>query len=244
MSERKSLKAVASNTEAEWTSYRLVWYWEGSQISQVLCFTDHNRTLLFHWTDCGHKTSAGVHRHFNNLEKNAALLWFLEVSPELWQHVRVSSSCHWCTRPLLSWCQWPLEPPRSPPRLDRSAWQFPVREPSSDQITYWLMIQDTEHRWKQANTHSKSGELALRERSIPGATGGIWGCAGPALGGKNPEGGSASDWPDDPWRTWPGFCSSCSLSGLPQSWRAAKRTWSVISKSIKWVRMNTSTYLG
>lgn len=157
MSERKSLKAAASNTEAEWAAQRLVWYREGSQISQVIHFTDHNRILLFYWTDCGHIKSQMTSTD-TLITWRRTLICFLEVSPEPWQHVRVSSSCHWCTRPLQSWCQWPLEPPRSPPRLDRSAWQFPVREPSSDQITYWLTIQGERARHRtqmQTNKHTQ-----------------------------------------------------------------------------------------
>lgn len=95
---------------------------------------------LFYLTELTADTADRLRQQNKNFENNAALHRFLLVSPELWQHVRVSSSCHWCTRPLQSWCQSPLERPHSPPRVDRSAWQFPVREFSSDQITYWLMI--------------------------------------------------------------------------------------------------------
>lgn len=112
-------------------------------------------TGLFYFTELTLDTADRVHQQYNKVENNAALHRFLEVSPELWQHVRVSSSCHWCTRPLQSWCQWPLERPHSPPRVDRSAWQFPVRESSSDQITYRLMIH-RKHAQMKTSKHSKS----------------------------------------------------------------------------------------
>lgn len=78
-----------------------------------------------------------------------------------------------------------------------------------------------------------AGRVGVTGHSIPGATGGIWGCAGPVLVDKNPEGESASDWPDDPWKTWPEFYSSCSLSGLPQSWRTANTRNQLFQSQLK-----------
>lgn len=78
-----------------------------------------------------------------------------------------------------------------------------------------------------------AGRVGVTGHSIPGATGGIWGCAGPVLVDKNPEGESASDWPDDPWKTWPEFYSSCSLSGLPQSWRTANTRDQLFQSQLK-----------